>query len=323
MVDEYVARKNVYINQVYNKLELECPLKFTGDVLCSVQDGIEADTYKTKCYEIEGCNTEYPTFKYKYIKKIGNGSASKLYKANKNDNNMEVVIKKISKRENWRTELNVLKKIKKEKLTERLLELVDFFESSLCAYIITTYYEGYDLYEYVHINTPYKEEHACEILREMLLCLKVCHDNAIAHLDIKFENYIRCLTTPTANNEKGWMLKLVDFGHAEFMDRREIKKGASYGTVYYLCPEGYNEVYSSKSDIWSIGICAHLLLTNDFPFEGANYDDEEYYVKNVYHRKLLIDQKIDDLPIMKMFIMRCLDYDIKKRATVDELLALI
>jgi serine/threonine protein kinase len=106
------------------------------------------------------------------------------------------------------------------------------------------------------------------------------------------------------------------------MSRYEIKDGlSSYGTTCYLCPEGYKKIYSVKSDIWSIGICLYLLLTNEYPFAGSEEDDEEEYSRNVYKGNIYFSKKLSEN--MLTVLKTCLDYNIKKRPTVDELIAIL
>lgn len=252
---------------------------------------------------------------YKFVKKLNDGSEGVLYTGKElNGKQKDIVIKRIRKNNNdWRTELNVLLKIKKENIindnieNSRLLNILDYYDSPWCVYIITEYYKGFDLFEHIIINIPYSYSNAQQLIREMLLCIKECHDMNIAHLDIKFENFIY-----DANNK----LILIDFGHSIPIEKNKVDIVGSYGTIYYICPEGFKGYYSQKSDIWSLGMCLHLLLTEDFPFEGDEDDDE--FERNVVKGNIFIDESLSKDAYD--FISRCLDYDISSRATVDELL---
>jgi serine/threonine protein kinase len=150
----------------------------------------------------------------------------------------------------------------------KVLQFIDFFENFRVAYIVTEYIDGFDLFDHIDLNVPYDEYYAKLLIKEMLECIKICHDNDIAHLDIKCENFMAIEMKPKPK------LVLIDFGHAEQIKSGVVKKGlTNYGTCFYLCPEGYRKYYSSKSDSWSIGICAYLLMYGDYPFKG---DDDEY-----------------------------------------------
>lgn len=323
--------KNINLKQFYTKEDIlgispfsQQPVSFFEEPRNSSQGFIGEQIYKLNDDE-ELDRTPYFANNYEYIKKLGDGSVAKLYLCKANSGSQEnVIIKKISKNENWRTELNVLKTIKNN--SKNLLELIDFFESWRYAYIVTKYYPGYDLFEHIDLNVPYSAEDANKILMKMALCIKECHDMSIAHLDIKCENFMVIGTDSVAKTD-GLPLNivLIDFGHAEIIPENKIvEDSSSYGTGFYLCPEGYNRVMSTKSDIWSLGICYYLLLTGDYPFEGS--DDDEY-AENVYRKKFkgpLNGEHNDLIPNgSKDIIEKMLNYDPRQRPTISEVIGLL
>lgn len=252
-------------------------------------------------------HSEYPNFKYSKLTKLGDGSVCKLYKSKNIENGNGVIIKKIHKNEEWRSELNILKQVKNQ--SPRLLNLIDFYESFRYAYIVAELYDGFDLYEHIDINIPYPEKHGKKLIREMALCIKDCHDLGIAHLDIKCENFV------VLNNKKPTLV-LIDFGHAEKIDKKSMKEGNHYGTCFYICPEGYRKFMSMKSDIWSLAICAHLILTGEYPFEGEHNDMK--YAKNVCNGNVKISKKLSKTA--SDFLYKCLDYNPRTRPSIDDVI---
>jgi serine/threonine protein kinase len=247
---------------------------------------------------------KHPDVKYKFIRKLGDGSASKIYISENKETGEKVIIKCINKKDEWKSEYNVLNTLK-DLNSNRLLKLLDVYETYRFVYIVTEFYDGKDLFDHIDLNVPYPENFAKQMIKEMAVCIKKCHDINIAHLDIKCENYMVDKMTP---NPK---FILIDFGHAEKIDNT-IKKGYSkYGTSFYLCPEGYDKIFSKKSDIWSLGICTHLILSGDYPFNG---DSTEYFRSG----KLNIDKSLSNSAIK--FIIRCLEFDPKDRYTIDEVI---
>jgi serine/threonine protein kinase len=114
---------------------------------------------------------------------------------------------------------------------------------------------------------------------------------------------------------------LIDFGHAEIISENEsiekLRRGFNYGTTYYTCPEGhYERIYSSKSDIWSLGICLSLLVTGDYPFHGKRH---EYY-RNSIHNNLCIK---DVSPEMEKLIHKTLNSIPYERPTIREFIKTI
>jgi serine/threonine protein kinase len=131
----------------------------------------------------------YPSGRYTSVKNLGDGSASLIFEGFDKQEKKKIIIKKISKREYWRKELEVLKRLSNSN-TGRLLKYVDFYESQRCSYIVTEFYEGFDLFEHIDLNVPYSTRKALVLALEMARCIKECHDNNIIHLDIKCENYM-------------------------------------------------------------------------------------------------------------------------------------
>lgn len=250
-------------------------------------------------------NYTHPCCKYTFKNKIGDGSASKIYKCTyKDDPEKYCVIKRIHKKEEWRSELNILKRLKP---SNRLVNTLDSYESDRFVYIVTEFYNGSDLFDHIDINVPFNEDFAFRLFKEMVLCVDEIHKTNVAHLDIKCENFmVRSMDPPD--------IVLIDFGHAEIIEENVLKLGHSkYGTCFYLCPEGYANYYSMKSDIWSLGICFYLFLTGDYPFDG---DDDEYEM-NVMENNYIGSEKLSERA--KNIIERCLEYNPKDRLGIGEL----
>lgn len=250
----------------------------------------------------------HPGKKYSFKKKFTDGSASKIFLAQDRETKDMVIVKRINKKEEWKSELKILRHIMKSK-SRRLLKYIDSYETDRYVYIITKMYDGYDLFDHIDINVPYPLSYAKMLIKEMAKCIRDCHKMNIAHLDIKCENYM------SLNMEPKPELILIDFGHAEIIDENEKRIGYSkYGTSFYLCPEGYQCEYSTKSDIFSLGICAHLILTGDYPYKGIEKD----YVRNVKIGKLNLNKKLSMDACN--FLVKCLHNNPDQRYTIDELL---
>ena len=51
------------------------------------------------------------------------------------------------------------------------------------------------------------------------------------------------------------------------------------GSIFYVAPEVIEESYTSKCDLWSLGVIAFSLLTGRFPFESVNEEDIIFFAK--------------------------------------------
>lgn len=95
------------------------------------------------------------------------------------------------------------------------------------------------------------------IFRQMLLGLEHCHSMAVVHRDVKPANFLVAVDG---------VVKLCDFGLAELEGRRGITGLA--GTAPFMSPEMVLEKpYGQKTDIWSLGATAYLMLYGAFPYQ--------------------------------------------------------
>jgi len=84
------------------------------------------------------------------------------------------------------------------------------------------------------------------------------------------------------------------------------------GSPYYIAPEVLNKSYTSKCDLWSIGVITYLLLSGEPPFNGG--DDKEVLSK-VREAKFNFDSEAwkDISDSAKDFISKLLTVDAEKR----------
>ena len=298
----------------YKKTDYTERLGFYEPPTTSCQDMIGLRTNDTST------DTGYPSKIYDFVKKLGDGSASTIHMGKNKSTEEKVIIKKISKREEWKKELSVLKNFE-DSTSGRILKYIDYFESQRNSYIVTEFYTGFDLFEHIDLNVPYTEDMSYKLLSEMAKCVKECHDKNIVHLDIKCENFmVKKDKLFSEGNVDSGNVVLIDFGHAEKITDKsidDIRIGYNYGTTFYLCPEGYEKVYSSKSDIWSLGICLSLLATGDYPF----YGDEKEFMLNAVHGNMALSKSVGNRT--SIILHTCLDSDPRKRPTIDQLISML
>ncbi|CAI8599114.1 unnamed protein product [Vicia faba] len=118
---------------------------------------------------------------------------------------------------------------------------------------------------------PYSEQRGANILKEVMLVIKYCHDMGVVHRDIKPENIL--LT-------KSGKLKLADFGLAMRISEGQNLTGLA-GSPAYVAPEVLSGKYSEKVDIWSAGVLLHALLIGCLPFQGDSLEAVFEAIKTV------------------------------------------
>lgn len=86
------------------------------------------------------------------------------------------------------------------------------------------------------------------------------------HRDIKPENIL------LEDIKRFDQIKVIDFGTAARFNQKTPTLNEKIGTPYYIAPEVLKEKYTSKCDIWSIGVITFILLSSNPPFTGDNDD---------------------------------------------------
>ena len=82
----------------------------------------------------------------------------------------------------------------------------------------------------------------------------------IIHRDIKTANIFL-----TKDN----ILKIGDFGISKSLDKTSMAATAMIGTPYYLSPEMVEgKPYSTKADIWALGVILYQLCAFKYPFDA-------------------------------------------------------
>jgi len=106
--------------------------------------------------------------------------------------------------------------------------------------------------------------YAQPLVKDMLSAISYLHANGIVHRDLKLENFI--FSGPEAGEGK---IKLIDFGLSRACLESEVMT-ADVGSVIYKAPEVMKANYSEASDLWSLGVICHMLVTGIVPWEGES-----------------------------------------------------
>jgi len=113
------------------------------------------------------------------------------------------------------------------------------------------------------LNEPEVVVVAEQILRGVVYL----HRNGVCHQDLKLENILY------EHSGKDASIRLIDFGISEKYDHNGKLRMTS-GAVYTMSPEISSGTgpYTTKSDVWAIGVIVWILLAGDYPFMTKEED---------------------------------------------------
>ncbi|CAK67469.1 unnamed protein product (macronuclear) [Paramecium tetraurelia] len=244
---------------------------------------------------------------------IGSGYSSKVYKGVNTKTNQVVAIKVISiqqlttqiSKSLLKNEIQVLSLIDHP----NLMKIYDTFETKNNRYLICEYCNERDLAEILD-STQFTETQTLEVFQQIAQGIKALHDKKIIHRDIKPANILK----------SNGSYKLADFGFAVIENQYEsIIKKFNVGTPMYMAPEtAQNNVYSEKSDIWSLGIVLFQMIYRELPLFSKQ--ENELSKK---HSFLINKIKNDTIttPKTKELMLNMLNIDPEKRMSINEIIA--
>ena len=135
-------------------------------------------------------------------------------------------------------------------------------------YIAMEYLAGMNLATVVERFGPLPPARAIRLIMQACAALEEAHASKIIHRDLKPHNLY--LTRGEAEPD---FIKLLDFGIARLRvegqgNEHLTQTGTMVGTPAYLAPEVWQgAVADERSDIYSLGVTLHYLVTGTTPFE--------------------------------------------------------
>jgi serine/threonine protein kinase len=126
-------------------------------------------------------------------------------------------------------------------------------------------------------------------------------ENGFLHRDLKPANILL----------RDKVVKIADFGFAKKATSNP-KETVNVGSPLYMSPEALQgNIYTTKNDIWSVGVILYEILHGKAPWACSNERQliEEINKNSIYLLKNLSED-------LKDFIRKCLTPDEKKRMTL-------
>ena len=203
--------------------------------------------------------------RYRLIEQIDSGGFSQIYRALDLKTDREVAVKML--RQEYAKSARHVSRFKKEcsialKLKHpNIVSVSDAGQENGQYFMVMEYIDGRTLKHIISINETLPLQFVVDVSKKLCMALEYAHAKGVIHRDIKPQNVLIDL-----NGEP----HLCDFGIAERVRSEEALQGEEVlGSVHYFSPEqAKGEQVDGRSDIYSLGIMMHEMLTGSVPFEG-------------------------------------------------------
>eukprot|EP01017_Pseudomicrothorax_dubius_P043976 TRINITY_DN7395_c0_g1_i1.p1 TRINITY_DN7395_c0_g1~~TRINITY_DN7395_c0_g1_i1.p1 ORF type:complete len:496 (+),score=53.26 TRINITY_DN7395_c0_g1_i1:136-1623(+) len=144
--------------------------------------------------------------------------------------------------------------------SDKLIRLYEFYSEADEIILVLEYARGGTLLVRLTKKLQYKEQEAVLLFRNVLESLKELHEFNVLHRDIKLEN----IFMPSRSQDV--LAKLGDFDIS--CHTYNIEDNILCGTPGYVAPELFNDKqYSTKSDVYSLGVVLYAIINGKFPFK--------------------------------------------------------
>ncbi|EAS06587.2 Serine/Threonine kinase domain protein (macronuclear) [Tetrahymena thermophila SB210] len=212
---------------------------------------------------------------------LGQGSFGSVYQAiDMKNGDRQVAVKQISQTSMNKNADKLMQLLKNEIKTMKMIkdknvvQLLDVRRSSNNIYLIVEYCNGGSLESYLNKNGKrLSETETLRIIREIVSGFKCLYEQKIVHRDLKPANILLHDGIP----------KIADFGFSKVVEHsmEQADLASLVGSPIYMCPQILNcQTYSSKLDVWSLGIIFYEMLYGKTPWKAKSVFDLANNINN-------------------------------------------
>ncbi len=208
--------------------------------------------------------------RYVMVQELGEGQFGKVYRAIDSEGvHTEYAVKVMSKQKVqcaqhiWKlflTEIEVMKKLNHP----HLLKLIDFLESGSNYYVVLPFCKGGDMEKRINKQGKLPEGEAVFYLKQIMSGFLYMYQHKIMHRDFKAANILM----------DGNHIVIGDFGFAKAgADVTTTKLGTPFNMAPEILFSNGTAPYTSKADLWSIGVVYYQMLTGYLPFRANDMNE--------------------------------------------------
>ncbi|CAI5973462.1 unnamed protein product [Closterium sp. NIES-65] len=200
-----------------------------------------------------------------------------------------------------------------------IVQLIETVEEPETVYLVMELCQGGTLQQAVREQGPFNEPQAAAVVAAAAEALLQCHSNGIIHRDVKPDNILLGERLDVSGGGLPGDVKICDFGISTFF-QPGTTCSEIVGTASFLSPEMLAQTYSSPTDIWSLGVLLHLLLSGFLPFRAPT---KEAVFEAILDGR--VDFRAAPWPIVSLsakdLVSRMLTVDPDERITAEEILS--
>lgn len=211
---------------------------------------------------------------YQLIRLLGRGGMGEVYLARNKNIEQFVAVKALHPK--YANNPMIRARFKQEAVMlnslnhPNIVKFLNFVENEYGVFLIMEYVDGCTLEEYItKRNGLIVEEKAYPMFAEILNAFSYAHQHGIIHRDIKPSNIFL---------DKEGHIKVMDFGIAQIISEANGNQGggSSMGTPAYMSPEQvYGQKLDQRSDVYSLGVLFHQMLTGRAPYDSTTMSELE------------------------------------------------
>mmetsp|Transcript_26858 Transcript_26858/g.23655 ORF Transcript_26858/g.23655 Transcript_26858/m.23655 type:complete len:534 (-) Transcript_26858:71-1672(-) len=288
-------------------------------------DGTKSSADKPSSSQKKKTNSKYPWVLsehdvkdvYQFFdieKELGRGASCRVLKVKEKGSGKLFAMKEMRRDDKWNPmlfeqEVNILGKLSGH---PNILHYEDCWMDNKNFYVLTSLCTGGELFDKIKELRHFSERHAADVMRTILDAMRYCHERNIVHRDLKPENIVYKDT----NHEE---LVIIDYG-----DAKEVEEHSQHddfvGTAFYLAPEAIRTREGwelKKSDMWTIGVIAYVLVTGRPPFWGR---ENKEIIRKIVRGNVRFPSTIKLSDECKDFILSLLQKPPDKRLSASEAL---